>query len=112
MKGTKVSFSPAATKKKIESRLTMCQKRLDSQVMKDSNYFCPQDTGALQKSVLGSVIGSGLLVWAIDYAKKMYHFRGRVSKETNPNAAVKWFEVAKVRFKENWTKVVNYEYNK
>lgn len=108
----KVSFNQAGAKKKIETRLTMVQKKLDSQVMKDSNNFCPMDTGALQKSVLGSVIGSGILTWAIDYAKKMYHFRGRVSKESNPNASVKWFEVAKSRYKDMWVKLVNDEYSK
>ena len=107
MPGTKVSFDKTGCKKKIESSLSVVQKKLDSQVMKDANYFCPQDTGALQKSVLGSVIGSGLLTWAIDYAKKMYHFKGRVSKETNPNASVKWFEVAKSRYREKWVRLVN-----
>ena len=109
---TKVSFDKTGCKRKIQGRVTLAQKKLDSQVMKDANYFCPQDTGALQKSVLGSVIGSGLLTWAIDYAKKMYHFKGRVSKESNPNASVKWFEVAKSRFTEKWTKLVNDEYSK
>lgn len=109
---TRVVFDQSAVKKKITTRLDMAQKKLDSQVMKDANYFCPQDTGALQKSVLGSIIGSGLLTWAIDYAKKMYHFKGRLSKETNPNASVKWFEVAKSRHKEAWAKLVNDEYSK
>ena len=109
---TKVSFDKTGCKRKIQGRVNLAQKKLDSQVMKDANYFCPQDTGALQKSVLGSVIGSGLLTWAIDYAKKMYHFKGRVSKESNPNASVKWFEVAKSRFKERWLKLVNDEYSK
>lgn len=109
---TKVSFDKTGCKRKIQTRVTMAQKKLDSQVMKDANYFCPMDTGALQKSVLGSVIGSGLLTWAIDYAKKMYHFKGRVSKESNPNASVKWFEVAKSRYKERWEKLVNDEYSK
>ena len=109
---TKVSFDKAGCKRKIQGRVNLAQKKLDSQVMKDSNYFCPKDTGALQDSVLGSTIGSGLLTWAIDYAKKMYHFKGKVSKETNANASVKWFEVAKSRFTEKWTKLVNDEYSK
>ena len=109
---TRVSFDKSGAKRKIQGRVNLAQKKLDSQVMKDSNYFCPQDTGALQKSVLGSVIGSGLLTWAIDYSKKMYHFKGRVSKETNPNASVKWFEVAKSRFRDKWVRLVNDEYSK
>jgi len=121
---TKVSFDKAGCKRKIQGRVNLAQKKLDSQVMKDSNYFCPMDTGALQKSVLGSTIGSGLLTWAIDYAKKMYHFKGKlrteptkdkegnVTRETNPNATVKWFETAKSRYLERWVKLVNDEYSK
>ena len=119
MPGTKVSFDKTRCKKKIESGISVVQKKLDSQVMKDANYFCPLDTGALQKSVLGSVIGSGLLTWAIDYAKKMYNFKGKlrteptkdkdgnITRETNPNASVKWFEVAKSRYREKWVRLVN-----
>lgn len=109
---TKVSFNKTSVKKRIADDTRIAQKKLDSEVMKNANYFCPQDTGALQKSVLGSIIGSGLLVWAIDYAKKIYNFKGRVSKESNPNASVKWFEVAKSRFRDSWVRLVNREYNK
>jgi hypothetical protein len=94
---------------KIAGRLSkdieLSQKRLDAQVMKDSNYYCPMDTGALQKSVLGSVIGSGRLVWDIEYARKMYHFKGNLSKDENPNASTKWFERAKMNKLKEWEKV-------
>lgn len=109
---TKIEFDQSKVKAKIESRLVRVQKRLDAQVMKDSNYFCPMDTGALQKSVLGSQIGSGILVWAKDYAKKMYHFGGKLSKDSNTNASIKWFEVAKARYKEVWEKIANDEYRR
>jgi hypothetical protein len=106
------SFDTAAIAKKIEARTHRAQMRLDAQIIKDSNYYCPKDTGALQKSVLGSVLGSGRLVWSIEYAKKMYHFAGIVSKDSNPNASVKWFERAKAANKERWAKVANDEYNR
>jgi len=109
---TKVSFDKSKVKKDIEMRMVPVQKRLDAQVMKDSNYFIPKETGTLEKSVFGSVLGSGILTWAVDYAKKMYNFGGKLSKETNPNASIKWFEVAKVRFTEKWTRMVNNEYRK
>jgi len=112
LSGVRVDFNQKAVAGRIHTRIERAQKVLDSQVMKDSNYYCPQDTGALQKSVLGSVIGSGLLVWAIDYAKKMYHFAGRVAKETNPNASTKWFERAKATRLKIWEALVNREYSK
>ena len=109
---TKITFDTAQVTKNINTRISMAQKKLDAQVMKDSNYYCPMDTGELQKSVLGSVIGSGLLVWSKEYAKKMYNFGGTLSKENNPNASVKWFEVAKSRKLASWIKLVDDEYGR
>lgn len=109
---TKITFDTTQVTKKINTRISMAQKKLDAQVMKDSNYYCPMDTGELQKSVLGSVIGSGLLVWSKEYAKKMYNFGGMLSKENNPNASVKWFEVAKSRKLASWIKLVDDEYGR
>jgi hypothetical protein len=80
--------------------------------MKDSNYYVPKQEGFLERSVFGSVLGSGLLVWAIEYAKKMYHFAGRPRKEVNPNASTKWFERAKSTKAKAWEALANREYSK
>ena len=109
---TKITFDTAKVTKKINTRISMAQKKLDAQVMKDSNYYCPMDTGDLQRSVLGSVLGSGLLVWSKEYAKKMYNFGGKLSKDNNPNASVKWFEVAKSRKLASWNRLVENEIKK
>lgn len=109
---TKITFDTEQVTKNINTRISMAQKKLDAQVIKDSNYYCPMDTGELQKSVLGSVIGSGLLVWSKEYAKKMYNFGGTLSKENNPNASVKWFEVAKSRKLVVWAMVANDGYKR
>ena len=109
---TKITFDTEQVTKKINDRMSIAQKKLDAQVMKDSNYYCPMDTGDLQRSVLGSVIGSGLLVWSKEYAKKMYNFGGKLSKENNPNASIKWFEVAKSRKLASWKNLVENEIKK
>ena len=109
---TKVVFNKGQVKRRIIADTAKAQKRLDAQVMKDANYFCPKDSGDLQRSVLGSTIGSGILTWAISYAKKIYNWKGRVRKETNPNASVKWFEVAKSRYKDKWVKVAQNGFGK
>ena len=109
----KVDFNPlqiAQEKKKI---IDIVQAKLDAQVLKDSNFFCPLDTGSLQKSgILHTVLGSGLLIWGAPYAKAQYYGLPNKSHEHNPNATTKWFEVAKSRNKENWEKLVNEEYSK
>jgi len=119
---TKITFDTAQVTKNINTRISMAQKKLDAQVMKDSNYYCPMDSGDLQRSVLGSTLGSGLLVWSKDYAKKMYNFltdklsdevaSSKLSKENNINASVKWFEVAKSRKLASWIKLVDDEYGR
>jgi hypothetical protein len=51
-------------------------------------------------------------VWAIEYAKKMYHFAGKPRKEVNPNASTKWFERAKSTKAKAWEALANREYSK
>ena len=113
MSETKVSFDRGAVAKRLHGRIDRVQKVLDAQVMKDSNYYAPMQEGFLRDSVLSSVIGSGLLVWAIEYAKKMYHFpEARIRKEVNPNASTKWFERAKSTKAKAWEALANREYNR
>ena len=98
------------TKKKI---LLQCQRVLDSQVVKDSNFYCPLDTSMLQKSAIEhTVIGSGLVVWQTPYADAQYYGCPNKSHEKNPNATTKWFETAKARKSQEWEKLVKDEYNK
>ena len=112
MSGVSVSFDQRKCKARIHERVERAQKVLDSQVMKDSNYYIPKQEGFLERSVFGSVIGSGVLTWAMEYAKKMYHFAGRPRKEVNPNASTKWFERAKATRLKIWEALVNREYSK
>jgi len=110
----KLDFDPNSVILKANGTIEKCQKRLDSQVLKDSNYYIPMDTGTLKKSsILHTVIGSGLLVWQTPYAKKLYYNENiKISEQVNPNASRKWFEVAKSKNKELWSKLVNEEYRK
>ena len=98
---------------KIDVNISRVQKVLDLQVAKDSNYFCPEDTGTLQDSVLlGSDFGSGKLIWNTEYAREQYYSRPNKSLDKNPNARMKWFEEAKsIKLKE-WVGIANGEYNK
>lgn len=106
----RVTFDPAAVRRNKQPRLFRAQKALDSQALKDSNYYIPKQEGFLERSGLGSVPGSGLLIWAASYAKRMYHFGGTPSKKVNPNASVKWFERARAIRAKAWEALVNREY--
>ena len=76
---------------------------LDSQVVKDSNYYIPKQEGILEAS---GVIGAtgGVILWQMPYARKQYYDLPNKSLKRNPNARSKWFEAAKATRKEEWLK--------
>ena len=106
-----VKFDINQNEEKIEERIKRVQARIDSQVLKDSNYYCPLDTSMLQRSgITNTKIGSGKIIWNTPYARFQYYNAPRKNKDKNPNASQKWFEVAKSKCKETWEKIANEEY--
>lgn len=97
---------------KIKNRVSeLVQARLDTQVLKDSNYYAPEDTGFLKASgITGSKIGSGVLEWSTPYAREQYYGRPNKSKDRNPNARMKWFEGAKAVNLQEWINLANEAY--
>jgi hypothetical protein len=77
---------------------------LDNEVIKDSNFYAPEDTGMLQGSaLLASNIGKGKIVWNTPYSRRLYYNpEYNFSRDKNPNAGGLWFEVAKAAHKRNW----------
>lgn len=84
---------------------------LDEQVLKDSNYFIPKDTGNIEdSSIINSKIGEGELVWSTEYARKIYFgVDMKFQTDQNPNARALWFEEAKARWSSNWVSLANRE---
>lgn len=108
-----VDFDVNTVDAKIKARIGRCQAVLDAQALKDSNRYCPMDTGTLQKSaIISSKLGSGKLVWNTPYAQDQYYGKPNKSHQKNPNATMKWFEVAKSKNIKTWEKLVNDEYSK
>lgn len=108
----KVVFDPAAVKVSKMKRVVAAQIKLDQQALKDSNYYIPKREGFLERSsIAASLPGSGLLVWAVSYAKRMYHALAP-SKKINPNASAKWFERAKATKLKEWEALANNEYSR
>jgi Minor capsid protein len=90
----------------IEFAFKKGQYMLDNQVLKDSNYYAPQDQRFLIKSsILHSDLGNGKIVWQTPYAKRLYYNpQYNFSKDKNPNARGLWFEYAKM-YAPNWAKI-------
>ena len=125
-----IDFNVAKIASKIKSHIGTLQPVLDMQVMKDSNYYAPMDTGNLQASAITGTYfehptkaltmpilqsgqmsvnaGKGKVVWNTPYAKKMYYGVGyNFSKYSNPNAQAKWFDEAKAKKMKEWEKILN-----
>lgn len=109
--GVKITFNKNQVKTQIHGLTEKAQKKLDSAVLKDSNYFCPEKESFLMKSaILHTVIGSGHVVWNTPYARKQYYGLKNKSHLKNPNATYKWFESAKARKLNEWVEIVKNEY--
>lgn len=96
-----------------EKAIQKAQYALDSQVLKDSNYFIPKDTGNLEQSSLrASDIGGGLIRWDTPYARRLYyHPEYNFQKDENPNARGLWFEEAKARYATDWEHIAQHTFN-
>lgn len=113
MPGVSVYLDKQGIKKDAQARIQRTQMVLDEQIAKDSNYYIPKRDGDLERSVLNSVFGSGVLVWAMEYARRLYYNNYySFSKKPNPNAREKWFEWAKRTKLKAWEALANREYRK
>lgn len=68
---------------KWESRYKRAQKFVDSEVIRLCAPYTPFETGALSRSAtLGTVVGSGEVVWNAPYARYLYYGKLMVSPAT------------------------------
>ena len=91
----------------VQQGLRRAQFALDTQIIKDSNFYAPEDSTTLQKSALtSSDVGSGKIAWNTPYARKLYYNpEYNFSTDKNPNAQGLWFEAAKAVKKKAWEKL-------
>jgi hypothetical protein len=102
-----VQYDQNAVNKDFQHALDRTQYTLDTQILKDSNYFIPMDTSFLMNSSLrASDIGGGLLRWDTPYARRLYYNpQYNFQKDENPNARGLWFEEAKARYATEWERI-------
>lgn len=108
-----IEFDVSRVKRRFSGNIVKAQKMLDAMVLRDSNLFCPQDTGTLQRSAVAhTVIGSGQIEWHTPYAAfQYYNWKGRLGHNRNPRATAKWFETAKARFLNKWMEAIGAEHS-
>ena len=104
----KLTLNTSAITSEIKADIKRAQAPLDAAVLADSNFFVPIKTGTLQKSgIINTRIGSGEVTWRTPYARRLYYEYQKPAHQANPNACAKWFEAAKARWLEKWTRIVN-----
>lgn len=109
--GHKLDFNVNKILAEKKRRIGLAQKAIDIQVVKDSNYYCPEMDGTLKRSALSSEYGTGVVRWDTPYAGAQYNGLPNKSKDKNPNARMKWFEEAKGAKKKKWLELANVKYN-
>ncbi len=111
-----MSYAPrvvtfTVNKAKIKTRLSSgaqkAQRWLDNEVLKDSAPYVPRVTGELERSgIVGTKIGSGLLVYNKSYAKKQFYGDFNHSTQAHPQATRRWFYSAKAINRSKWIRGV------
>ena len=106
-----VRVDTAQMEAKAEEEINKSQFALDQQVLKDSNFYIPKDTGELERSSIRfSRPGEGHIEWNTPYARRLYYNpQYNFSKDVNPNARGIWFEEAKARHASDWARLTENE---
>lgn len=91
---------------KIDNAWETGREMLCSQILKDCNLYCKEDTGMLiMSSYIHSDLKKGRLVWATPYAAKQYYEIPTAFHDVNPNAVWRWVEHAETLHGVDWGKM-------
>ena len=88
---------------KIDSTWENGLEMLSSQILKDCNLYCKEDTGMLiMSSYIHSDLKRGRLVWQTPYAARQYYEIPTAYHDVNSNATWRWCEYAKKLHIADW----------
>ena len=101
----KFNISDQKIKVKIDNVWENGLEMLSSQILKDCNRYCKEDTGLLIiSSYSHSNLKKGLLVWQTPYAARQYYEIRTAYKDVNANASWRWCELAQQLHKSDWVR--------
>ena len=90
-------------KVKIDNTWKSGLEMLSSEILRDCNKYCKEDTGMLiMSSYIHSDLKNGKLVWQTPYAARQYYEIRTAYKDVNSSASWRWCEVAKNNHLERW----------
>lgn len=92
--GVKVQRNTAQIEAKIGAGSKAAVIAATEAVIEYANIFVREDQGTLKdSSLIASKPEQGKAIWDTPYARKVY-YTGKPSKDKNPQASLKWAEVA------------------
>jgi hypothetical protein len=99
----KININEHAIQVKIDNAWSNGLEMLSSEILRDCNKYCKEDTGMLiMSSYIHSNLKKGLLIWNTPYAARQYYEIQTAIKDVNSNASWRWCEVAKQRYQTQW----------
>lgn len=101
----KIEINENTIRAKIDHTWKNGLEMLSSQILRDCNMYCKEDTGMLiMSSYIHSRLKEGLLIWRTPYAARQYYEIPTAYKDVNGNASWRWCEVAKGNHAEQWAR--------
>lgn len=101
----RISVNEQSIRAKMESTWQAGREMISSQILKDCNMYCKEDSGMLiQSSYIHSRLKEGLLIWKTPYAARQYYEIPTAYHDVNPNATWRWVEVAKQNHLAEWVR--------
>lgn len=101
----KIIIDENKIKAKIDNTWESGLEMISSEILKDCNFYCKEDTGMLiMSSYIHSDLKHGKLVWNTPYAARQYYEIQTAIKDVNANATWRWCDVAKRLHKDEWAR--------
>lgn len=99
----KININANTIRAEIDNNWGTGLEMLSSEILRDCNEFCKEDTGMLiMSSYIHSDLKRGKLVWRTPYAARQYYEIRTAYHDVNGRASWRWCEVAKQNYKEEW----------
>ena len=99
----RININEGTIQARIDNQWESGLEMLSSQILKDCNKFCKEDTGMLiMSSYIHSDLKHGRLIWQTPYAARQYYEIPTTYKDVNSDATWRWCEVAKQLYQSDW----------
>ena len=101
----KIIVNEKTIQAKIDNTWKSGLEMLSSQILRDCNRYCKEDTGMLiMSSYIHSRLDEGLLIWQTPYAARQYYEIQTAYHDVNGEASWRWCEVAKKNHRDRWAR--------